>query len=179
MRRSHLITCYQHMQHLSRPCLGLKAYWVLYFSVTWSDWPTTEEKSKSSTNTSSPLTLSLSRSISWAWRDWRSPEVCEVPSRAHLADEGPQGRGVGGGLSPAEQTSSFQLWFLLGRGQLMRTLSDQCLQPDTSLAASKTDLTFFHLLSKWKTRSFMQHGHRRKEAVDIVLYLQEELFRDE
>lgn len=90
---------------------------------------------------------------------------CELPSRAHLAHDRPRGEGR---LSPAEQTSCFQLWFPLGRGQLMRTLSDQCLPPDTSLAASTTDSTFSHLRSRWTTRSFTQYSHRRK---GVILYI--------
>lgn len=66
-------------------------YWVLYFSITWSNWPTTliQRKIKVILKHQQPCN-SVPSSLLQISCDWWSPEVCELTSRAHLGHDGPE-----------------------------------------------------------------------------------------
>lgn len=100
-------------------------YWVLYIK-----WPITSVRGKIKVILSStPLTFCFSLSLSVVTDGAQRSVSCHPGLIWPMTALRRQ-------LSPAEQTSCSWLRFLLGLGRLMRTLSDQCLQPDTNLAAS-------------------------------------------
>lgn len=132
-------------------------YWVLYIK-----WPITSVRGKIKVILSStPLTFCFSLFIGC---DWWSSEICELPSRAHLAHDGPEAAAV---------TSRADLLLLAAVSVGLRSANEDIIRSVSSAwhkpSRQHTYSTFSHLLSRWTTNSFTQYSHRRWEVILCII----------